>query len=248
MEILDWVKRVKGFAGLSINDKILAFGYFFHTERKVERFFPANINSLFDDVHFNRPSNTPSQMKALTTTKPKRLLVDGKGYRLSADARDKIAAMLPPAVTPKQVTVELKKLEALVTDPAQKTFLEETIICFSQGAYRASIVMAWNLAYHHVCTFIFNHHLTTYNGRLPINNRNEKPIGQFADFEKTTERVVIEVAKGANIINKTTYKTLDAKLDIRNTAAHPSSASIQPITAEEVITDLVQNILLKKPL
>lgn len=248
MEVLAWVRQVRGFAGLSIADKILAFGYFMHIERGAARFFPANINLLFDEAHLARPSNTPYQMKSLAEASAKRLLIDKQGYRLSAPARDKIAALLPMPITPKQIMVELKKLEARITNHAQKIFLEEMIICFSHGAYRASIVMAWNLAYHHICTHIFNSHLTAYNARLPVNNKNEKPIVQFSDFEKTTERVVIEVAKGANIINKTTHKTLDAKLDIRNMAAHPSSASIQPITAEEVITDLVHNVLLKSPL
>lgn len=248
MEIGSWVGQIEGFNTLPVSDKIVVLGYYLNVDQGTERFKGSHIDACFNALHLKKPANANSQMTAMCGGYTPRLLKDSKGFRLNSASRAKVAAMLPAIQTPKQITVELKKLEALITNQAQKIFLEETNICFSHGAYRASIVMAWNLAYHHICTYIFDHHLADYNARLPVQFKNEKPIAVFSDFEKTKEHIVIDVAKGASIINKTTHKTLEAKLDIRNTAAHPSSASIQPITAEEVITDLVHNVLLKSPL
>jgi hypothetical protein len=248
MELGVFVQQVKGFSAFTAAEKIVAIGYFLHIHKLRDKFKAADINMCFDALHIQRPANAGSQMNAMTSGKVKRLLGNANGFRLNNSSRENIAAMLPSITTPKEILNQLKELEANLTHPQQKTFLHEANVCFAHEAYRASIIMAWNLAYHHVCTFIFNDHLSAYNARIPIQFKHEKLIVRLADFEDTKESIVIAVAKGAGIISSATAKTLKAKLDIRNTSAHPSSTTVLPITAEEVISDLVQNILLKSPL
>jgi hypothetical protein len=248
MSIGDWVKQISTFNSMSVVNQMLAIGYYLHTVRKLDKFVVGNINLAFDDLHLPRPSNPTSQLKGLTTGKNKRLLHDAKGYRLTSVTRDQIVKLLPPQVVQKQLVVELKKLEAQVTDPHQKTFLEETITCFSHGAYRAAIVMAWNLAYHHACAYILAGHLVDFNKQLALAHQKKKPISQHTDFEDLKESDVIAVAKGAQIFSVSTSKVMTEKLTKRNTAAHPSSLTIMPVTAEEVISDLVQNIILRPTL
>jgi hypothetical protein len=195
-----------------------------------------------------RPSNPTSQLKSLVKGSNKRMLHDAKGFRLSSVGRDQVAKMLPAETKPKQIVTELKKLEAQVSDPHQKTFLAETISCFSHGAYRASIVMAWNLAYHHACAYIAAGHLSAFNAQLAKAYPKKKPIGKHSDFEDLKESEVIEVAKGAQVFSVSTSKVLSEKLGKRNSAAHPSSVIVMPVTADEVISDLVQNILLRPTL
>jgi hypothetical protein len=248
MDLQTFVKQIIDFDKLPTVDKILIIGYYFNEIKHKEKFVAADINSGFDSLHLSKPANASSQMNAMTSGNVRRLIGNSKGFKLNSASREKVAALLPSVATPKEILVQLKKLEGQIDDPQQKTFLHETNVCFAHDAYRAAIVMAWNLAYHHVCKFIFEHHLDAYNARLPIQAKNEKPISKFADFEDARESVVIAVAKGAGVINHSTAKTLKAKLEIRNTAAHPSSNVVQSITAEEVISDLVQNIILKTPL
>lgn len=246
MEVQGWAAQIKGFSKLPYTDKILALGYYLHIERKIDHFYAPVINGLFDQLHIDRPTNTSSQMLAMSKTKPKRLLFDSKGCRLAIDERAKVASWLPAVQTPKQIIAELKALEAQITDPQQKVFLHEALVCFSHEAYRASIVMTWNLAYHHVLTFVFNHNLAEFNAYLKSQFPKENlVIKLFTDFEEIREGKVIVVIKGAGIVTAATAKTLKAKLDIRNTSAHPSSTIVAPVTAEEVITDLLKNILLR---
>jgi hypothetical protein len=56
---------------------------------------------------------------------------------------------------------------------------------------------------------------------------------------------VLQVAKSANIISGSVHKILKEKLDRRNIAAHPSNVTVSKLTAEDVILDLVQNVVLK---
>jgi hypothetical protein len=248
MKIEGFVKQIKGFSTLSLSEKIIVLGYFLHTYKQLEKFKAIDVNLCFDELHLQRPTNSSSQMNAMTSGTSKRLLGNTNGFRLNSASRDKVASMLPVIATPKEILVQLKQLEVSLSHIQQKTFLHEANVCFANEAYRASIIMAWNLAYHHICTIIFDSHLATFNARLPVQYKNEKPLAKASDFEDIKESVVIAVAKGAGIISSSTAKTLKAKLEIRNTAAHPSSTVVLPITAEEVISDLVQNILLKSSL
>jgi hypothetical protein len=246
MTLNEFAQQAKGFEHLTISDKIISIGYFLHVYKSQEKFKAGDINACFDELHIKRPANANSQMNSMTQSA--RLLGGTTGFRLSSASRAKVAAMLPAATPERTILSQLKQLEVKLTDPQQRTFLHETNICFMNGAYRASVVMAWNLAYHHLCKFIFDKHLHAYNSRLPIQFKHEKAIIRFTDFEDTKESIVIAVAKGAGIISNTTARILKAKLDLRNTAAHPSSTTILPITAEEVISDLVHNVLLKSPM
>lgn len=250
MTFKDFVRQLKGFSSLSITEKILYAGYYLHTIQGIDRFRPGMINVLFDEVHIERPSNAASQMTWISSSFGKRLLKDSKGFRLNATVRDQIEKSLMQAspVAQKQVAVDLRKLEGLVTDAWQKVFLHETIVCYENQAYRASIVMAWNLAYYHVCHYILKEHLDVFNHKLSTTYSRKNKIVKQSDFEDLKEGQVIEVAKSAQIFSVTTAKTLTAKIDIRNTAAHPSSTVVMPVTAEEFIADLVQNIILKPTL
>ena len=248
MELPEFVKQINNFKSFPLTDKILVIGYWLHDTQKLEWFKSSDVNAGFDKLHLDRPTNATSQMTGMTGGFVKRLMRSTKGFKLNSGSRDRVAAMLPAQVEPRQLVVELKKLEAAVTDAQQKTFLAETILCFQHGAYRASIVMAWNLAYHHVARFIFDSHLAAFNARLKIQYPKETEIKLFTDFEDMKEGIFIAVIKGGGLVTTATAKTMKAELDMRNTAAHPSSTIISPVTAEHVITDLVKNILLRPTL
>ena len=245
MELTEFVKKIDGFNNRPAYEKILIVGYYLHTFKGKDKFVAADINAAFDSLHISKPSNATSQLNAMTKGLVKKILGTAKGFKLSSISREGIAAMLPSTVEPKEILIQLRQLEAKITNSQQKTFLHEANVCFAHEAYRAAIVMGWNLAYHHVCTFIFENHLASFNERLPLQYKNERSILKFSDFEDMKESVLIAVAKGAGVISQSTAKTLKAKLDIRNSAAHPSAVVVLPVTAEEVIADLVQNILLK---
>ena len=248
MDAPEWIKLVTGFEAMPGTEKLIVIGYYLNEHLKKDRFGSGDINSCFDKLHLDRPSNASSQLGALSRGNKKRLLKDDKGYRLTSGARDWVATKLKAAPPPKKILAELKALEAKISDPQQSIFLQEALVCFANEAYRAAIVMAWNLAYHHVTSLIFKQHLAAFNAQLKILFPKETEIKLFTDFEDMRESKFITVVKGGSIVTSATAKTMKAKLDIRNSAAHPSSTIVSPITAEEAITDLVKNILLRSTL
>ena len=154
-------------------------------------------------------------------------------------------------------TVELSELGVRVTGFGftrsrieERAFLEEVIRCYRVQAFRATVVMAWNLAYDHVLHWILNDpgRLATFNARIPVRHPNKKPmpvIAKFEDFEKLREAEVIEVCSSAGLITSGVFKILEGKLDRRNTAGHPSKVEVLASGAEDAIQDLVVNVVLK---
>jgi len=128
---------------------------------------------------------------------------------------------------------------------------DEALKCFEVGAFRAAIVMTWNLAYHHFCDFILTKRLSDFNARWPAvfqghHSKGAKAIAKMDDFgDLLKESEVIRIAKSASIISNDVARILDDKLGRRNSAAHPSGVKIEQLQAEEFIDDLVKNVVLK---
>ena len=150
-----------------------------------------------------------------------------------------------------QVTDLLAKLPASVPDLAERTFLDEALVCFKHGAFRAAIVMTWNLAYHHLCDHVIKKELGKFNAQWRLvypghHKKSTKAIARIEDFsDELKESEVIEICNSAGIISKDIHKILKGKLDRRNSAAHPSTVSISQLQAEEFIDDIVKNVVLK---
>ena len=137
----------------------------------------------------------------------------------------------------------------MVPDIAEKVFLAEAVDCYRVRAYRASIVMVWNLAYSHLLEWILKDQtrLDKFNDAIPRRYQNLKnvQITKYDDFgDWLQERQVLEVANTADLYNSGIFKILKKELDRRNTAAHPSSVKIVQSQADDMVTDLINNVVL----
>lgn len=239
-----FVEPIAGFSSKPAPYMIEVFAWYLHEVKRKERFQSGDIGPLFDEIHVSRPANIPQAITRLCEKRPPRVIRDGQGYRLHQDTRRELAVKLPQRATSVATTQLLNALLARVIDPAQKTILQETLLCFKHGAYRAAVVMAWNLAFSDVLDRILTRHLAAFNTGVGTHNL-KKPIVDRVDFEKLKESEVIKIAAAAGILGKESVKKLEEKLGKRNTAAHPSTVVVSVATAEEVIFDLVENILLR---
>ncbi len=66
-----------------------------------------------------------------------------------------------------------------------------------------------------------------------------------ADFEELKEAEVLDVCRTARLYSKNISDILKEKLGRRNLAAHPSKISITQHQADDIISDLVNNVLLR---
>lgn len=246
-DITQFLEPLPDFSQRSAPFQIEAFAWFLHEVRHADYFSTADIRSCFEAAHVSPPANIAASIAKLESKKPARILRSAVGFRLSKDARAELSRLLPVRATAVKTTALLNELVSRVTDPAQKTFLAETLSCFKHHAYRAAVIMAWNLAFSDVLDRIISKHLAAFNTQVGTHNL-KKPIIDRVDFEKLKESEVIKIAAASGILGKESVKKLEEKLGKRNTAAHPSNVVVSVATAEEVIADLVENIVLRPTL
>ena len=247
MSLRDVVDSLRGFSGLDHNGKIKVFAWHLHANEGLERFSQREIRLAYESLHLQQPSNIGVYLSALEQKKPKQLLRDGRGFYLPKQIRDELNERLGKRPSAIVVDKLLSELPSKITTFAERTFLDEAIACFRSGAFRASIVMAWNLAFDHLEEFILSKNLMPFNARIAVRypKKSGLMIKKKDDFEELKESEVLEICNSAQIISGNVFKILSEKLTRRNIAAHPSTVTITAVQAEDVITDLVSNVVLK---
>lgn len=249
MELESIVKTVSAFHHWSHTEKIKFFGWFIHDNRNKTHFEAKDIAACFDLLSLAKPSSIHPLLVALTKKKPPELLKSNQGYRLESRVRTEFDKKYGQRESTVHVDKLLTELPNQVQLPGERGYLEEALICFRHGAFRAAIVMSWNLAFDHLCQFVLgdSSRLAAFNTQLPKTypKAGFPSVGQRDDFTELKESQVIQVCRTANIINTNVNKILKEKLDRRNIAAHPSTTGTSQVTAEEFIRDLIENVVLK---
>jgi hypothetical protein len=226
--------------------KIKLFAWFLHSQG-TEQFNSTDIRLIYEKLYIDKPTNIASLLDQLSEKNPKELLKDSRGYSLVGRLRDDMARKYSARPTAVYVSTLLRELPARLPNLVERTYLDEALACFNAGAFRASIVMCWNLAYDHLCEFVLSKHLSGFNTQLPKSfpKADISAVGKKDDFQDLKESQVLQVSKSANIISGSLHKILKEKLDRRNIAAHPSGVVVAQPTAEEFIKDLIENVVLK---
>ena len=251
MILADFVGGVPGFPTWSHADKIRFFAWFVHYHGKGDRFTSRDIGKCYDELNMGRPSSISPFLAQMEKKKPKELLRNSAGFYLEHSLREKMTEKYGQRKITVQVTKMLLDLPAQVPDIAEREFLGEALICYRYGAFRAAIVMTWNLAFDHLLNFVLKHHLADFNKQWPISftKQHQKArisaISSRDDFSELKESETLTICKSAAIITPDIFKILEEKLGKRNTAAHPSTVGVSQIQAEGVIDDLVNNVVLK---
>lgn len=240
----DFTRRIAGFDAKGFTDKIEIFGWYLHEIEGKAKFVAADVVRCFDAAHTAKPANVHSLVRNLCEKRPPRLLKDNQGYRLAAAVREQLGKAIGERASAVALSSLMATLVPTVADPIQRTFLNETLICFNHKAHRAAIVMAWNLVYSHICDRILATHVAAFNTQRQKVFPRLPELTKRTDFEDYKESTVIEICRGARIFDATVCKTLTEKLGRRNSAAHPSSAVLTAVSAEEMIVDLITNVLL----
>jgi len=250
MTLEEFNKLIPGLAAKDHNEKIKLFGWYLHVHEAKSRFQTGDIKRCYDNSHIQAPASFSGYFDNLTKA-GKGLLRDKSGYRLESTLRAELDDLYGTRDITIQVQNLLLELPEKLPDLAERTYLDEALICFKHRAYRAAVVMTWNLAYHHLCDHILKNRLNGFNTRWPVvypgHHRKElKIIQKMDDFnEVLKESQVIEICNSAGIITGNIHKILKEKLDRRNSAAHPSDVEFGQLQAEHFIDDLIKNVVLK---
>jgi hypothetical protein len=249
MTTVEFVESIPEFSRLAYVEQVKRFCWHLAVQRQQANFNGVHVAACFDEASCPKPSSISPFLSSLASQKPPFLIKRNGSFELTRHAREQFDSVLGKRDTAIAVDKLLQDLPTKLSIEAEKVYLEEALTCFQRGAFRAAIVMVWNLAYDHLCKVILNNprHLADFNTQLPRTypKADILAINVRDDFEALKESQVLQVAKSANIISGSVHKILKEKLDRRNIAAHPSNVAVSQLTAEDFILDLVQNVVLK---
>jgi hypothetical protein len=234
------------FSGLSQADQVIQAAWYLQTHKGLARFQPKDITSFFSELHLSSP-NIHVNMKRLCERRPKRLLWDKGGYYLEGNFRRTLDDKLLQSDTVRQFTSEtLKGISQNVSDIAERTYLAEALNCYRAGAFRATIVMVWNLAYDHFMRWLLadSSRIADFNASLMVKYPKKQIVVQKVEhFAELKEFEAIETAQHAKLIPKNVAEIMKEKLKRRNSAAHPSGIVFTQAQADDAVTDLIHNVV-----
>jgi len=247
VQLEEFRQRVPNFDGLSETERIKLLVWFLHKHEGRERIDVAAVKKCYERLNYE-PSNLSRDFARLAERTPAQLLKDGKGYRLEARVRSALDEKYGEAESSIAVAKLLTDLPSKVRSLDESNFLREALSCYKAKAFRAAIVMVWNLAFDHVLHWLLADvgRLQTLNARIPVRYpKKQTQIAVFEDFEDLKESEVIEIVSSAKLVSDGIVKVLQKELTRRNTAAHPSSVVMTQYQAEDSITDLINNVVLR---
>jgi hypothetical protein len=247
MELAELPSLIPGLRNWSHAEMIKAFGWFLHTYKGNGSFTPADIRACYEELHYSPPSNVGPFLSAMAERSPKEALKGTLGYKLESRVRESFDSRSGQRAATVHVHRLLSELPPRIPAASERGYLEEALICFRHRAFRAAVVMCWNLAFDHLCEFVLAKHLAAFNAQLPKSfpKADISKISKRDDLGELRESQVLQVCRSANIISGSLHKVLKEKLDRRNIAAHPSGVVTSEPTAEEYIRDLVENAVLR---
>lgn len=252
MTLKELLRRVPNFVALSHPEKITLFAWWLHTHGGRERFDVSAIRACYSSIDMQSSANPAQDISRLEAKRPRTLLKDARGYRVEGSIRDALDGKYGEHESTVQVTQLLKDLPGKVSDEAERLFLSEAMTCYRNRAFRAAIVMTWNLTYDHLLNWLMAdpQRVAAFNGCIVARIGQKRGAGMSMtkreDFEELKESEVLDICSNAGVLPSSNMKKiLDAQLTKRNMAAHPSLLEIREPEANETIHTLVRNVVLK---
>ncbi len=227
-------------------EKVRHFAWYLHSHRKMQVFATGDVRKCFEELRLV-PPNVSLHLTRMAAAKPPSLIQSRGKYKLYRRDMTELDGLYAGHPTTIAASKLLTDLLTKVPDLAERAFLEEAINCYRVRSYRAAIVMTWNLAYDHLISWIFTDPARVAALNVAFAKRFQKKpptVAVTQDLEDIKEFDVVESCGTANLISSNVVKILKEKLTKRNMAAHPSAVVVIEPQANDVITDLVNNVVL----
>lgn len=245
-DISSFFRSIPNITQLSPRAHILLVAYYISNHSRVPEFSSLILKNAF--IKARLPYNhekVSSLLKELSTGDKDPLMQKTKNkYLISIFGDEEVKIYLKNKPQIETGVSILNDLLGKVKDNNQRLFLREAISCGENRAYRASIIMTWLFIVDHLQKYVIKHKLAKFNKAMSVRPDCKKlsAITNSEDFASLKEATFIEILKSANIVTKGVKKVLIAKLDTRNTCAHPSNIIIKESSVVEFIDTLIENV------
>src|ERR1700730_6412085 len=155
MELTELAAQIPSFGEMPPRKQICLFGWFLHTYRDANTFNNAAIRDCFRKLGLAVPDVAVYLLRTVES-RPRELMRERGAYKLERAARLSLDAKYGKPQSIIAVSQILAELPSKVPNQSESVFLRETLDCYKVRAYRAAIVMAWNLAFHHLLRWILS--------------------------------------------------------------------------------------------
>lgn len=248
MLLTEFARIVPNFNNLTPRDLICHFVWFLHVHKSKEAVNYADVRGCFRELHLKEVDVTVYLPQMANKREPDLIRVKST-YKLEGKLRRALDTKFGQDTHGVIITKMLADLPARLGTAEEREFLTEALKCYRVAAYRSAIVMTWNLAFDHLLRWIVQDadRLAAFN--QAIGTKYPKRSGyqvtqQIESFEEFTEAETIELCRIARLVSKNIIEILREKLKRRNAAAHPSQVIITQMQTDDVISDLVNNVML----
>lgn len=248
MELEEFIDSFGDFTEIPELEQVKLLCWYLTTYRNLETLTWSDVLACFNDTACPVPKMSYHNLFNLSQLKPPFLLCNGMDrFQMCRPARKDFDEKYGKRESTRAVEKSLLTLRNDLPPGTESVYLDEAITCFRSGAFRATIVMAWNLAFDHLLQLILKSKLVEFNNQLPktFPKADILEIKCLDDFERLKESQVIQVAKSANIVSLSVHTIMAEKLKRRNAAAHPTDVIISQPSAEEFVQDLITNVVQK---
>jgi hypothetical protein len=142
---------------------------------------------------------------------------------------------------------EIRKIIAGIPYPDQKGYLEEALRCIEADCKRATAVLGWSAAMHHIHSKIEEIGFATFNtettaltkkgGRFK-HFKGFAQIDSISDLREISDRSILTVLDGMGLLESNQRTRLESCLDLRIQGGHPGDAEITMPNLVSFFSDL----------
>jgi hypothetical protein len=154
MELAEFASMVPGFDAMGDREKVRHFAWYLHSHRNMHVFATGDVRKCFEELRLVPPNVSLHLIRMADTKQPSLIRSKGK-YKLHRRDMTELDGLYAAHPTTIAASKLLADLPAKMPDLVERAFLEEAINCYKVKAYRAPIVMTWNLAYDHLIRWTF---------------------------------------------------------------------------------------------
>lgn len=247
LNLQDFISKIDNFYELSAKEQVDYIAFYLTRYADQSSVAAKLINDTLAELNIHSYKRLPQYLSDESRARGGKYVKHKTGgYKLSGKITSDFTTRFDNTPVKKDLDKELTRLVGVVSEVNERAFLEEAMKCYQVSAYRAAIILIWLVSIDHLQNYIYANKLNEFNAELAKNpDKKVKKIVNKDDFSDLPENKFIELSRASGVISNDVRKILDAKLGIRNSAAHPSGVVIGEHKAVEFGTDLINNVILK---
>lgn len=247
LSLHEFTSQIDGFYDLGIKSQVDYLVFYLTNHAGYNSVTARTVNEQLIELDLHTYKRLPQYLSDASRTRDgKYVKLKAGGYKLNGKLATELSVTLTGTPAKNSLDKELIQIVKTVGEDNERAFLEEALKCYQVAAYRAAIVLIWLVSVDHMQNYVLTKKLSEFNAELKKNpDRKVKRIVSKDDFSDLPENKFIELCRAASIISNDVRKILDAKLGIRNSAAHPSGITVGEHKAVEFGIDLINNVILK---